>query len=32
VFIELPELGLLLRARDEGGEAGEAARAVLQAR
>ncbi|MCB9612005.1 MAG: HEAT repeat domain-containing protein [Sandaracinus sp.] len=28
-FVEMPELGLLLRARDEGGEPGEAARAVL---
>lgn len=29
VFAEMPELGLLLRARDEGGEPGEAARAEL---
>lgn len=32
VLAELPEQGLLLRARDEGGAAGEAARNVLEAR
>jgi HEAT repeat protein len=32
VLIEMQELGLLLRARDEGGEPGEAARTVLQQR